>query len=53
MCAPDDPLMRPDAEHESWFVLVNAPRHSTDGRHGTVDWTAPGLAEAYGTASSR
>lgn len=41
VCAPDDPLMRPDDEHESWFVLVNAPRH------GQVDWTAPGLADEY------
>lgn len=41
VCAPDDPLMRPDDEHESWFVLVNAPRH------GQIDWTAPGLAEQY------
>ena len=29
VCAPDDDAMRPDADHESWFVLVNAPRHST------------------------
>ncbi len=27
VCAPDDDAMRPDADHESWFVLVNAPRH--------------------------
>ncbi len=47
VCAPDDHAMRPDAEHESWFVLVNAPRHSPDGERGTVDWTAPGVAEAY------
>jgi len=48
VCAPDDPLMRPDADHESWFVLVNAPRHGTGARgSGTVDWDAPGLAEAY------
>ena len=44
VCAPDDPAMRPDADHESWFVLVNAPRH--DPQHG-VDWDAPGLAQAY------
>lgn len=43
-CVPDDPAMRPDAEHESWFILVNAPRH--DPAHGT-DWTAPGVAAAY------
>jgi phytoene desaturase len=40
--APDDPATRPDADSESWFVLVNAPRHEPDGG---VDWTAPGLAD--------
>ena len=52
VCAPDDDRMRPDADHESWFVLVNAPRHAAEvaGRpreRGTVDWDAPGLAESY------
>jgi phytoene desaturase len=42
--APDDPALRPDDDSESWFVLVNAPRHDPDG--GT-DWTAPGLADRY------
>lgn len=46
VCSPDDPAMRPHHDSESWFVLVNAPRHSADGRAG-VDWTAPGVAEAY------
>jgi phytoene desaturase len=42
--APDDPATRPDAASESWFVLVNAPRHEP----GTgVDWDAPGLAASY------
>jgi phytoene desaturase len=41
IAAPDDPAVRPDAQHEAWFVLVNA---ATQGR---VDWTAPGLAEGY------
>jgi phytoene desaturase len=45
-CVPDDPLMRPSDEHESWFVLVNAPRHG-DGTNGTVDWNSPGLSESY------
>jgi phytoene desaturase len=41
--APDDRATRPDDDSESWFVLVNAPRHEP----GTgVDWTAPGLADA-------
>jgi phytoene desaturase len=47
VCAPDDDAMRPDADHESWFVLVNAPRHGTAAERGTVDWDAPGLAESY------
>ena len=42
--APDDPALRPDDDSESWFVLVNAPRH--DPAQG-VDWTAPGLADGY------
>jgi phytoene desaturase len=47
VCAPEDPLMRPDDDHESWFVLVNAPRHGTTGERGTIDWATPGLAETY------
>ena len=47
VCAPDDDRMRPDHDHESWFVLVNAPRHSASGERGTVDWTEPGLADRY------
>jgi phytoene desaturase len=42
--APDDPALRPDSDSESWFVLVNAPRH--DPLHG-VDWDEPGLADRY------
>ena len=46
-CVPDDPAMRPEGS-EAWFVLVNAPRHSDGGRvPGTIDWDAPGRAEAY------
>ena len=41
--APDDPALHPD-DGESWFVLVNAPRH--DPAAG-VDWDAPGLAARY------
>jgi phytoene dehydrogenase-like protein len=44
VCAPDDPAMRPDDDHESWFILVNAPRH--DPQHG-VDWSNNQLAESY------
>jgi len=42
--APDDPAVRPDG-HESWFVLVNAPRHGAGP--GAVDWLAPGLVASY------
>ncbi len=42
--APDDPALRPDDDSESWFVLVNAPRHEP-GRG--VDWNSPGLADRY------
>ncbi|MGY1639992.1 phytoene desaturase family protein [Geodermatophilus sp. SYSU D00703] len=44
--APDDPATRPDDDSESWFVLVNAPRHDPAGG---VDWDAPGLADRYAT----
>jgi len=50
ICSPDDPLMRPEG-HEAWFVLVNAARQrDPDGpsrQPGTVDWTAPGVADGY------
>lgn len=42
--APDDPELRPDEDSESWFVLVNAPRHEPERG---VDWDEPGLAERY------
>ncbi|SEO76169.1 phytoene desaturase family protein [Trujillonella endophytica] len=42
--APDDPATRPEADSESWFVLVNAPRHDPAGG---VDWDEPGLADRY------
>lgn len=45
VCSPHDDLMRPDADHESWFVLVNAPRQGTGP--GCIDWRAPGLAQSY------
>lgn len=46
VCSPDDPLMRPNADSESWFILVNAPRHEPTGRNG-VNWDAAGLADSY------
>ena len=42
--APDDPALRPDEHSESWFVLVNTPRHDPGAG---VDWTEPALAERY------
>lgn len=39
VCSPDDDRMRPDGDHESWFVLINAPRQ------GPVDWDS--LRESY------
>ena len=44
-CVPGDPLMRPDADHEPWFILINAPRQGTTP--GTVDWASPGVADTY------
>jgi phytoene desaturase len=44
VCAPDDPTMRPDDDHEAWFVLVNAPRH--DPPRG-VDWNDAELVDRY------
>ncbi len=43
--APDDAALRPDDDHESWFVLVNAPRHGAGP--GAVDWDEAGLASSY------
>jgi phytoene desaturase len=46
--APDDPALRPDDDHESWFVLVNAPRHTPEDLRAGIDWDRPGLAAEYG-----
>ena len=45
--APDDPATRPDDDHEAWFVLVNAPRHTPGNPAAGVDWDAEGLADSY------
>ena len=45
--APDDPRLRPDDDHEAWFVLVNAPRHRPGQPRWGVDWRAGTLAEDY------
>ena len=44
ICSPRDQSMAPE-DGESWFVLVNAPRHSQDSTG--FDWLAPGVAERY------
>jgi phytoene desaturase len=43
-CVPDDDAMRPNGASESWFLLVNAPRH--DPEHG-IDWDADPLVGQY------
>ncbi len=47
VAAPDDPATRPDADHEAWFVLVNAPRHVPEDPGAGIDWDAAGLAQSY------
>ncbi|MCF8534708.1 MAG: phytoene desaturase [Candidatus Nanopelagicaceae bacterium] len=46
ICAPNDPLMVKDAGHESWFVLVNAPRHDLTGKSG-YDWSDENFSHKY------
>ena len=45
ICAPRDPLMVKDQGHEAWFVLVNAPRHSTTG--DGFDWSNKDFSHHY------
>ena len=45
-CVPDDPQMRPSPDCESWFILVNAPRHDSSGTNG-FNWNASGCKEQY------
>jgi phytoene desaturase len=45
ICAPHDPLMVKDDGHEAWFVLVNAPRHSTSG--DGFDWSDENFKRQY------
>ena len=44
ICSPMDQSMAPE-NCESWFVLVNAPRHSKSG--DGFDWLTPNVAEKY------
>ena len=41
-CVPDDDKMRPNSQSESWFILVNAPRHSQQ-----LNWKDAELSERY------
>ena len=41
ICAPNDPHMAPDDNHEGYSILVNAPRH------GDVDWSNREFVERY------
>jgi len=43
ICNPNDPAMAP-AGDESWFILINAPRH--DPNNG-VNWNSPELVASY------
>ncbi|MCX6425270.1 MAG: phytoene desaturase family protein [Actinobacteria bacterium] len=48
ICSPQDEQMVPNqdlANHESLFVLVNAPRHSKNGNG--FDWSTTGVAKKY------
>ena len=45
ICAPKDSLMVKDENHEAWFVLVNAPRHSK-GSDG-FDWSDTDFVRRY------
>lgn len=50
-CVPDDPRMRPDDNHESWFVLINAPRHGMGPNE--FDWSDAAFAESYADKAIR
>lgn len=41
-CVPDDPQMRPDESTESWYILVNAPRHDQK-----MNWDDQNLRNSY------
>ena len=45
ICAPRDPSMVKDIGHEAWFVLVNAPRHSSTG--DSFDWSDENFNRQY------
>ena len=44
ICNPSDSEMVKNPDSESWFVLINAPRHEPESG---CDWNSPGLKEKY------
>jgi phytoene desaturase len=44
ICNPQDKTMKKNPDSESWFVLINAPRHEPNAG---CDWNEPGLKERY------
>lgn len=44
ICNPDDPELLPNQDSESWFILINAPRHNPGAG---FDWDTPGFSERY------
>ncbi len=46
LCSPHDPEMVKSPGHEAIFVLVNAPRHSTNPADG-FDWSDSDFAKQY------
>ena len=44
ICNPRDELMTPSPNHESWFILINAPRHEPESG---FDWSDKRFAEQY------
>lgn len=43
ICSPNDAKMAPEG-NESWFMLINAPRHDPDNG---VNWSDPELKDSY------
>jgi phytoene desaturase len=46
LCSPHDPAMVKSEGHEALFVLVNAPRHSTNSDEG-FDWSDKNFVQQY------
>lgn len=46
LCAPQDESMVKHPGHEAWFILVNAPRHDTNGSDG-FNWNDSDFNHRY------